>query len=291
MADGRSEIRATRGSAPRVSTSGRTKAPDEEFLAAATALLDAYAAEALLLSSDGVPLLANEPLCDRLGEQPLWNLSFEDEDASESIAIAALLDLANLDGTFVRRLRIVAGQSPGEPVELRLLPVRAFADFPGGWLLSIRPRTAGDAPPRDDLESLRRCRAALVEALRHPTGGEVVVRSGDIVGRIFVHRGDIAWAYSTAMKGTLLQALEREGLDPKAIRSAFDQCRVSGRNFGEELVRLGMLDRVRMREVLRLHVRERLRSIVSLPDANVLFAPADRAYQSDFTFSLRELLE
>lgn len=264
-------------------------AHDEDGLSAASALLDAVPAESLLLSTDGTPLLANEALAQRLGERGLWALLFEDVDTDEQLAPASLVELANLDGTFVRELRLVGDDGLPTSVVTRLLPVRAHGDFPGGWLVSLRPLEVTGA--EDELQSLRRCRAALVEALRHEAGGEVVVRSGDVVGRVFVHRGQIAWAYSTAMNGTLLQALLDEGLDTDEVRAIFEQCRTSGANFGEELVRLGLIPRVRLRELLRLHVRQRLRAIVTLPDASVVFAPADRVYQGDLTFSLRELLE
>ncbi len=133
--------------------------------------------------------------------------------------------------------------------------------------------------------------AALLEAVSSATGGELIVRSGEVVGRVYVCCGRVAWAYLSSERMALQDRLREEaGLGAGVFEAVVADCKASGANFCEELVRRGHIERDRLRELMRKHIGERLRSVLALPNAMALFAPQARGYSSDLTFAVGELI-
>ena len=131
---------------------------------------------------------------------------------------------------------------------------------------------------------------ALSEALESP-GGEVMVRSGEAVGRIFVHEGRVAWAHVSTEPISLYELLEPDaGVTSDDLRGVIEECKRTRRNFGEVLVAWGLVDRARLRERLCRWISRKLDAILHLPHPSVLFVPQAREYASDLTFALDEVL-
>lgn len=131
---------------------------------------------------------------------------------------------------------------------------------------------------------------AIREAAGSKLGGEVVVRSGDEVGRIYVYGGGIAWAAVTRCKDVLTGKLQEEGIDAEALAAVIAECKASGKNVGETLVAWGLMPAERFRELLREHVAQRLKVILGLLEPAVLFVPQARVYSLALTFTLAELI-
>lgn len=171
---------------------------------------------------------------------------------------------------------------------------RALGDAPSD--MAIRPSGIERQPParrssRPPLDRSPTVASALAEAIAREGGGEVVVRCGDDVGRVYVWRGRIAWAYLTGDRRVLTQSLiEDHGLSAQELREVLEDCKRSGRNFGETLVEWGLMSRENFQEALRRHVADRLRAVLALPDPLAMFVPQARAYDGSFTFTLDELL-
>lgn len=124
----------------------------------------------------------------------------------------------------------------------------------------------------------------LVSVLREAAkgqGGEVVVREGDAVGRIFLHQGRIAWAHLSTEPDSLGDALAEEAsLSRQDMRELIEECRRTGKNFGEALVEWGLLDRARLRARLQAWIARKLDLMLKLPSAEVVFLPQARDRKS-----------
>jgi putative two-component system response regulator len=172
---------------------------------------------------------------------------------------------------------------------------RALGDAPSDMAIRPsgielqRPARRSSRPPLDRSPTVA---TALAEAIACEGGGEVVVRCGNEVGRVYVWGGRVAWAYLTGDRRVLTQSLiEDHGLTAHDLREVLEDCKRSGRNFGETLVEWGLMSRERFHEALRRHVADRLRAVLALPDSLAMFVPQARAYDGSFTFTLDELLE
>lgn len=121
--------------------------------------------------------------------------------------------------------------------------------------------------------------------------GELVVDTGQGIGRVFLHRGHVAWVVADRRGERLSGALTRRtSLDRPTLRESFDRCRNTGANFAEDLVARGLVPRDTMREVLRGHnASELARLSEASAEPRVLFQPTSRRYASDFLFSVDEL--
>jgi CheY-like chemotaxis protein len=122
-------------------------------------------------------------------------------------------------------------------------------------------------------------------------GGELVVRSGDVIGRVYFHRGSIAWAHVSGETDTLLSLLHAQGcisaVDAEAVVL---ECRRTGRSFDEVLTDWKLVDRPSLRESARRWVSSKVISVLVLEYSAVMFMPQDRSYRGDLLFSLEELL-
>ena len=159
-----------------------------------------------------------------------------------------------------------------------------------------RPGAPRPAAGRGEVAAPRPARGSVMdvldEAIASRLGGEVLVRSGDDVGRLYVFQGRVAWAQVTTVKGVLTDRLSQDsGLPRAALRRLMRDWKRTGGNFGEMLVEKRLISAECFREILRAHVGERVKGILRLPDPVAMFAPQPRGYSKKFTFTLRELLE
>ncbi|RKH52764.1 hypothetical protein D7X96_22990 [Corallococcus interemptor] len=146
------------------------------------------------------------------------------------------------------------------------------------------PRTVV-SPPRQVV------RAVLTEALESKMGGEVVVKSATVSGRIFVVEHKVAW---TVLTGPGARSFSTALIDAKLVsredvEQVMAECRKSGGNFCETLVSWGLVPRDTLRDLLCHHVRAQLDTLFGLTEAQALFVPQPRSYSSQLTFELAEL--
>ncbi len=133
---------------------------------------------------------------------------------------------------------------------------------------------------------------ALQEPARALRGGEVVVRSGAETGRIFFSRGKIAWAAASTIKTTFTKYLvEHTELSKDEIRAAFEECKRSGRNFGETILEWGLMEGSILRDLLLRHIAQMIFEMFTWSGMEALFMPEERAYKGNLTFDLREVLD
>lgn len=134
-------------------------------------------------------------------------------------------------------------------------------------------------------------RAVLNEALESKMGGEVVVKSATVSGRIFVVERKVAW---TVLTGPGARSFSTALIDAKLVsredvEQVMAECRKSGGNFCETLVSWGLVPRDTLRDLLRGHVAAQLETLFGLTEAQALFVPQPRSYSSQLTFELAEL--
>ncbi len=160
----------------------------------------------------------------------------------------------------------------------------------------VDPTKPGERPAAAEAPAALRggitATAAFLEAVGCSTGGEFIVRSGEVVGRVYVREGRVAWAYLSSERVVLEDRLRREdGLAGGMLDAVIASCKATGANFAEELVRRGLISHRRLRDLMREHIGERLRGVLALPNPVALFAPQARTYSSDLTFPVSELVE
>ncbi len=141
------------------------------------------------------------------------------------------------------------------------------------------------SPPRQVV------RAVLNEALESKLGGEVVVKSTTVSGRIFVVERKVAW---TVLTGPGARSFSTALIDAKLVsrddvEQVMAECRKSGGNFCETLVAWGLVPRDTLRDLLCRHVGAQLETLFGLTEAQALFVPQPRSYSSQLTFELAEL--
>lgn len=134
-------------------------------------------------------------------------------------------------------------------------------------------------------------REALEEALNSPEGGEVAVRAAEVTGWIHVRKGVIVWAHVSSAPATITDLVRRAGatLDPDVAGAVKAECRATGANFMDVLVRWGVIAEEPAREALRDFIAERVDMALELPDASALFMPKTRAYSGPVTFRSGEI--
>jgi hypothetical protein len=182
----------------------------------------------------------------------------------------ALMDRAR-DRMLTLSARPLPAPAPGPTAGFELMPP---AGLPLDEPRAARPRV---------LQSLE-------DAARDGGSGEVVVRAEDVVGRVYICRGQIAWAHCSNKAMPLTEFLIHAcGADPEEVQFAYEYCKKSGGNFAETLIEFGTFTRHGMREALRRHLRAHLRAVLRLPTPEVLFLPQNRKYHSDLLFPLEEL--
>ena len=141
-------------------------------------------------------------------------------------------------------------------------------------------------------KSMRGLVNALTRASSEALDGECIVCHGPESGRIFVVAGRIAWATATTARETLVTRLAAETtLTLEDLRTAFEECKRTQRNFGETLVEWGLIDRTTLRQVLLDHVAYCFAQMAAWPTSDVMFVPERRKYEGGLLFGLGEFLD
>jgi len=135
-------------------------------------------------------------------------------------------------------------------------------------------------------------RTVLREALESQLGGEVVVKSATLSGRIFVVERKVAWTAITGPGASNFASrlVQERQVSREDLQQVMEECRKNSGNFCETLVAWGLLSRDTLRELLRRHLSDQLEALLSLRDAQALFVPQPRAYSSQLTFTMEELV-
>lgn len=132
----------------------------------------------------------------------------------------------------------------------------------------------------------------LLEGLRVGSG-EVVVRAAGRTSRIFLARGAIAWVVSDEVPYRLSHVLETMASIPRAtMRPIVEECRRTGANFGETLLKRGLVDTATLRHCMLQHNAHHFLGLLRLGDEiDASFTPRNRSYGSELLFDVPELLE
>jgi hypothetical protein len=130
------------------------------------------------------------------------------------------------------------------------------------------------------------------EATSWGKGGEVVLRCGPDTGRVFFAEGKIAWATVSTIKKTFTQYLvEQTSLGEEEAKEAFEDCKRTGKNFGETIVEWGLIDEASLRQLLLQHMSACLLEIFCWPDVESMFMPDEKPYKGTLTFDFMEILQ
>lgn len=141
-------------------------------------------------------------------------------------------------------------------------------------------------------EGQRQLLLALLEAVRSPVGGDVVVRAGRDSARVHVTGGRIAWANVSTLRTTFSERLTRRGLiGLEDLRDVLAHCRQTGENFAETAIAWGLVTEPMMRAQLRDHVVSSLAEAFRLPGLQCVFSPIRRTYAGRLLFPLEEVLD
>ncbi|SET86814.1 hypothetical protein [Stigmatella erecta] len=134
-------------------------------------------------------------------------------------------------------------------------------------------------------------RAVLTEALESKLGGEVVVKSTAVSGRIFVVERKVAWTVLTGpgARSFSMALIDARLVSREDVEQVMAECRKSGGNFCETLVAWGLVARDTLRDLLCRHLGAQLDTLLGLTEAQALFVPQPRSYASQMTFQLDEL--
>jgi uncharacterized protein DUF4388/PEGA domain-containing protein len=130
------------------------------------------------------------------------------------------------------------------------------------------------------------------EATRSDRGGEVVLRCEDKTGRVFFVGGKIAWVTVSTITRTFTDFLKDEtSIGDEEVKGVYEECKRTGKNFGETLIEWGLIQEEELRSLLLKHFSECLLEIFSWEAVESMFIPEDRSYKGSLTFDFDELLE
>ncbi len=130
------------------------------------------------------------------------------------------------------------------------------------------------------------------EALENRDGGEVVVRHGSHIGRVFVCHGKIAWVACNSIPERLQDILVAEaGLSKTDIKAVLLECKRVGLTFAETVLGWGLADHATLNHCLLLHNARHFHGIASLGEnLSAMFVPQPLRYSSDFLYTLDQVL-
>ncbi|WAS91059.1 response regulator transcription factor [Nannocystis punicea] len=132
--------------------------------------------------------------------------------------------------------------------------------------------------------------AALAEAHASP-GGDLLLRSGAEVGRVFFHAGRVAWVHLSSETGSLHDLL-RDLPDVRAddVSAVLEECFTAGRHFADVLIEWEVVTAGELEARLRRWLAAKLQRLLGRRHEVVMFVPQQRRYSSGLTFALAELL-
>jgi two-component system, OmpR family, alkaline phosphatase synthesis response regulator PhoP len=121
--------------------------------------------------------------------------------------------------------------------------------------------------------------------------GELVVRSGNLCAKVLFSRGKVAWVHLEDGTGSLFDALgQHSPIDARTARAVVEECRITGAGVTDTLVAWGLVDRAKLRELMRQWVEKKLVALCSLPSPMFLFLPAKYSGSVELLFDLDEVL-
>ncbi len=131
-----------------------------------------------------------------------------------------------------------------------------------------------------------------IEASCSDAGGEVVLRCGAETGRAFFVGGRIAWVVVSSVKRTFTQYLIEEAhLKADEVREVFEECKRTGKNFGETMIEWKLVPEETLRDLLLRQIAGGLAEVFSWETAEAMFVPEKRSYQGNLTFTVEEVIE
>ncbi|MFO8057975.1 MAG: response regulator [bacterium] len=131
----------------------------------------------------------------------------------------------------------------------------------------------------------------IYEALKSNIGGEVVVRHENNSGKIFITKGKIAWVTASSLKHTFFTYLiDTSHLGAEELKEVFEECKRSGKNFGETIVEWNLMDRESLRQSLLEYITASMLEILSWPKSELMFVPQERSYKGTLLFDLDEVI-
>ncbi|MFO0563054.1 MAG: hypothetical protein U0269_33845 [Polyangiales bacterium] len=126
----------------------------------------------------------------------------------------------------------------------------------------------------------RKVAGVLRIALDHPDGGEVIIRAGDDVARVFVVSGSVAWVQDPRDTRPFLETLH--DVAPNISREEFlavlEEARQTKKHFGAILVSWGLLTRESFEQGMARSIKNRLDAVLAWPEATAFFAPGQHAF-------------
>jgi len=131
---------------------------------------------------------------------------------------------------------------------------------------------------------------ALEEACQG-NGGDIIVRSGPVVGRIMTFHGEVAWAHVSNEPGSLYAMLESvQSVTKEDVHAVLEECSATGQNFAPVLVDWGLIGADALRERMRTWIRDKIASIGRLTAPTIIFSPEKRTYSDGFLFDIAEVI-
>lgn len=138
-------------------------------------------------------------------------------------------------------------------------------------------------------------RTSFVEAVREASrqgDGELVVRSGQVIGRVFFHEGDLVWLALPGRPSALEAALGAVLRDRRdEARAIFDECRRTGQAFDEVIAALGLVPAEIVARRLRRWLIDGFEELQVLPDPECLFLPGKMAFAGGHRVPLSVVLD
>jgi CheY-like chemotaxis protein len=126
----------------------------------------------------------------------------------------------------------------------------------------------------------RKVAAVIRMALDHPDGGEVIIRAGDDVARVFVVSGSVAWVQDPRDTRPFLETLH--DLAPNISREEFvavlEESRQTKKHFGAILVAWDLMTREAFDSGMAKAIKSRLDAVLAWPESSAFFAPGQQAF-------------
>lgn len=131
--------------------------------------------------------------------------------------------------------------------------------------------------------------AALDEAVRG-AGGEVIVRASDVVGRVYVQQGRIAWAHVSSMPDNFHAEFgARLGISLDDWQELMRWCRIDGTNIFQALVSGKLADEETVTVCVRSYIARRIAAMTRLLGLTAVFLPEQRGGHGGLLFGVDEL--
>lgn len=133
------------------------------------------------------------------------------------------------------------------------------------------------------LEALARARAT----------GELVCAAPDLEVHVYLQRGRVAWATTSAAPLVFRRELcERAQIELAAFREVVEECRRTQRPLGETIVSWGLASTEDVRRCLASQIRRSLASLADRPDVDAVFLTRGQRfheYDLALTFELADV--